>query len=75
MRVTENTSGELNTASQEAVSYFSAGLSLGSPMSSPAHASSGVQDEVGMQGKERARSKQGPSTSLPGSQHISALLM
>lgn len=34
--------------------YFSAGLSLGSSMSSPAYTSTAMQDEVGMQGKEQA---------------------
>lgn len=49
--------------------HFSAGLSLGSSMSSPAHASRDVQDEVGMQGKEQASAQTHPfqaaSTSVP----------
>lgn len=46
--------------------YFPAGLSLGSPMSSPAHAGSDVQDEVGVQGKE-----QGPRPrSIPSSTSV-----
>lgn len=40
--------------------YFSAGLSLGSSRSGLAYTSSGVQDEIGMQGKEQARAQAHP---------------
>lgn len=44
--------------------YFSAGLSLGSSMSSPAHAGRDVQDEVGTQGKEQGLRPIPSSTSV-----------